>query len=309
MIAAMSAPSCTYGSIDSSTFGSPPQTRLVPAEALYYLEEGLEGVKRHQYRSVRSFITTISKQIKEFQFGGAAQYAVYSPVSDEEFTKIDNARERDLKGGLKFLYLTNERVLIVKFIVSIVHEVAHRRFVWIFMRKAVSTGFCKDFTDIGRTRFSGIGSEKEADTSLIPTSRTPGTGWPTVVFECGVLESLERQRVDARWWLENSKGEVGTAIVVATSKQTRSLHVEIWELVDMPDPDITRANPDPFITGVVTKTGEGDIVGEVVTGAPLKISFKKTMLRDPDDTRGEHDFVFDEKDFKEVAQIAWAISG
>ena len=79
------------------------------------------------------------------------------------------------------------------------------------MRKAFSMGFHTDFADIGRTRFSGIGSEKEADTSLKPASRTPGTGWPTVVFECGVSESLERLRVDARWWLENSKGEVGTA--------------------------------------------------------------------------------------------------
>jgi len=243
--------------------------------------------------------------MEEFQFGGAAQYAVYSPVSDEELTKIDNVRNRDLKGAVKFLYLTNERVLIVKFIVGIVHEVAHRRFVGIFMRKVSPTGFFKDIVDIGKTRFLGLGSQKEADTSL--TSRTPGAGWPTVVFECGVSESLERLRVDVRWWLENSKGEVGTAILVATSKETRSLHVEIWELVDIPNPNITRVNPDPFITEV-TKTGEGEIVGEVVTGVPLKISFKKTMLRDPDDTLGEHDFVFDVQDFKEVAQITWAFS-
>ena len=100
---------------------------------------------------------------------------------------------------------------------------------------------------------------------------------------------------------------MGTAVLVATSKQTRSLHVEIWELVDIPNANITRINPDPFITEV-TKTGEGDIVGEVVTGAPLKISFKKTMLRDPDDTRGEHDFVFDVEDFEEAAEITWGFS-
>ena len=77
----------------------------------------------------------------------------------------------------------------------------------------------------------------------------------------------------------------------------------------MPNLDITRANPDPFITGVVTKTGESDIVGEVVTGAPLKISFKKTMLREPHNDLRENDFVFDVQDFKEVAQITWASSG
>jgi len=40
--------------------------------------------------------------------------------------------------------------------------------------------------------------------------------------------------------------------------------VEQWELADMPNLDVMRANPDPFILGV-TKTGEGDIVGSVVT--------------------------------------------
>ena len=136
--------------------------------------------------------------MEEFQFGGPAQYAVYSPVSEEDLTKIDNVRNRDLKGGVKFLYLTNEKVLIVKFVVGIVHEIAHRRFAGIFMCKAISMGVSRDLGDIGRTRFSGIGSRKEADTSLKPRSRAPGSGWPTVVFECGVIESLERLRVDVR---------------------------------------------------------------------------------------------------------------
>jgi len=112
--------------------GSPPQARLGPAEDRRYLEEGLQGVKRHGYRSARSFVTTINKRIEEFQFSGAAQYAVYSPVSDEEFTKIENTRNRDLK-GLRFLYLTNERVLMVKLVVGVVHELAHRKFIEDFL--------------------------------------------------------------------------------------------------------------------------------------------------------------------------------
>ncbi|PUU78922.1 hypothetical protein B9Z19DRAFT_1125933 [Tuber borchii] len=105
--------SSTY-STTSSTVGNPPPTRLGPVEARRYLEEGLQG------------------HLEKFQFGGAAQYAVYIPVSDEEFTKIDNARNRHPK-SLRSLYLTNKIVLIVKFIVGIVHGVAHGRFVAIFM--------------------------------------------------------------------------------------------------------------------------------------------------------------------------------
>jgi len=305
----MSAGRSEYASASasSSVFGSPPRAKLSPAEAHSYLEEGLQGAKRHSYRSATSFVTTIIKCMKEFQFGGAAQYAVYSPVTHEEFTKVADMRNRDLK-GLRFLYLTDERTLIVKFIVGESHEIAHRRFIEIVMRKAIMMGLRMDFIDIGKTRFSGIGSQKEGDTAFKPTSRPLATDWPTLVFECGVSESLQRLRVDARWWLENSEGEVGTVVLVTVSKEERSLHVEQWELADMPkNPDVAQANPDPFIIGV-KKTGEVDIVGEVVTGAPLKISFKKTMLRDYDEALGEGDFVLDVQDFKEVARILWRFS-
>lgn len=68
---------------------------------------------------------------------------------------------------------------------------------------------------------AGLRSRKEGDKALKPRSRALGNDWLSVVFEYGVSESLERQKVDARWWLENSKGEVGTVILVATSKKAR----------------------------------------------------------------------------------------
>jgi len=97
---------------------------------------------------------------------------------------------------------------------------------------------------------------------------------------------------------------VGTVVLATVSKGGRGLHVEQWELAGMHNPDVMQANPDPFILGV-TKTGEGDIVGNVGTVAPLKISFKKTMLRNPNEALGEGDIVLDAQNFKEVAQIVW----
>ena len=125
------------------------------------------------------------------------------------------------------------------------------------------------------------------------------------MFECGVSESMKRLRVDAKWWLENSEKAVGTVVIVTVSKEERSVCVETWELANMPNPDATQTDPDPFIPEA-TRTGRGKIVGEDVTGAPLKISFKKTMLRDPDETLGEGDIVFDVEDFEEVAKMVWA---
>ena len=290
----------------ASASENPVPSRSGLAKIQYYLEEGLQGVERLQYRSVRPFITAINRIIDEFQLGGAAQYAVFSPVTEEEFTKIEEIRTRHYK-GLRFLYLTNERTLIVKFKVGIVHEIAHRGFARIFYHKICLMGLNDDFIDIGRSMISCPAGGKEADTSFKPMSRSFAANWPTVVFECGLSESLERLRVDARWWLENSDRQVGTAIVVAVSEEARSIHVEKWELVDMPNPHVTRAIPDLSITDT-RKTGESEIVREVVTGAPLKISFKKTMLRDPNEDLGEGDVIFDVEDFEKVAKIVWAWS-
>ena len=115
----------------------------------------------------------------------------------------------------------------------------HRIFVEIFKVKIFLMGLRRDFIDIGRSMISCPAGGKEADTSIKPMSRCFLDDWPTVVFECGLSESLERLRVDARWWLENSDRQVGTTIVVAISKEARSIHVEKWELVDMPNPHVT----------------------------------------------------------------------
>jgi len=160
MIAAMSAEkSNTNATLSASR--NPAPSRSGPAKIQYYLEEGLQGVERLQYRSARLFRTAINRLIDEFQLGGAAQYAVFSPVTDEEFTKIEKIRTRHHK-GLRFLYLTNERTLIVKFIVGIVHEIAHRRFAEIFKDKVSLMGLRRN---IGRSMILCPAGGKEADTS------------------------------------------------------------------------------------------------------------------------------------------------
>jgi len=150
--------------------GSPPQTRLEPAEVRCYLEEGLEGVERHQYYNAKRFGTAINKRIREFQSCGPAQYAVFSPVTDKEFTEIDKIRNRHHK-GLRFLFLANERTLVVKFVVGIAHEIAHRGFAETFIIKVYSMGLRRNLMNVGRAIFSGLAGQKEADTGFKPMSR------------------------------------------------------------------------------------------------------------------------------------------
>lgn len=65
----------------------------------------------------------------------------------------------------------------------------------------------------------GSGSGKQADDSVVPRSRlphgsTPG-GWPTVVVEMGVSESLPKLREDAVGWFPMSEGRVRIVLLIS----------------------------------------------------------------------------------------------
>ncbi|KAJ5362444.1 hypothetical protein N7541_003288 [Penicillium brevicompactum] len=69
------------------------------------------------------------------------------------------------------------------------------------------------------TYSSGSGSGKQADDSFVPRSRlphglTPG-GWPTVVVETGVSESLPKLREDAVGWFPMSEGRVRIVLLIS----------------------------------------------------------------------------------------------
>ncbi|PUU73125.1 hypothetical protein B9Z19DRAFT_1135794 [Tuber borchii] len=144
----MSEGSRTYASASRrlSDFGSPPQTRLELAEVRCYLEEGLEGVERHQYPNPKSSGTAINRQIREFQLGGPAQYAVFNPVTDEEFTEIDKFATDTTRDSSSSSSPTKEL-------------------------KFSSMGLRRGLANLGRGRFSGLAGQKEGDTAFKPISR------------------------------------------------------------------------------------------------------------------------------------------
>jgi len=275
-----------------------------PSKMVDYLRDGLVGVDRLQYHGSGSFKTAINKRINKIHLKGAAQYVVFSPVTQREFEDINKIRDAHYK-GLRFMYISGEGVLIIKLGATRVHELAHRVFVRCFEQKLFQMGLDSELEPIGATGFSGPGSEKEPDSALIPTSRPFETDWPTLVVECGTSDSLARLRVDAQWWLENSAGDVKTAIVISVSKPERSFHLEKWELADAPDPS------DPSIFPP-TITEEADIIGEKVhitakgvTKTSFVIDFTKIMLRRPLARHGEGNFTFSKEDLAGIAGRVW----
>ncbi|PUU80433.1 hypothetical protein B9Z19DRAFT_975013 [Tuber borchii] len=266
------------------------------------------GVDRLQYGGSHWFKAAINKQISGFLFNGAAQYVVFSPVTQKDLEEINNIRDAHYR-GLRFMYIGSERTLIIKFGESLVHQLAYRIFVRCFDEKLSEMGLSRELECIGAAGFSGLGSEKEADSAFKPRSRPFEDDWPTLVFECGFSEFLARLQVDAQWWLENSAGDVKTFIVVSVSKPERSVHLEKWELANEPDP----SNPPLFPP---TITQEVDIIGEEVrisskgvTNTSFVIDFTKTMLCEPPACpRGGGNFTFSKEDLVDYAGRIWDAS-
>ncbi|PWW77597.1 hypothetical protein C7212DRAFT_179794 [Tuber magnatum] len=271
----------------------------------YYLNDGLEGVERRQYRDARSFTRAINSQADKLGSGNlnSGQYAVFSPVSQDQLTNLECIRDTRYK-SLRFLYLNDAETLIVKMTPGPAHIVATSELAKYLIEKLAAMGLHRALHDMRAAAYQGVRSKKEADTALKPsTSRPRRTGWPTVVFECGILESQRRLRADARWWLENSARAVNTVLLISVSEPGRNIHLEQWGIRSTPNPYITKGRPHP-LSATPTKINDIDMDGDTVTGPPLRLAFDEDFLRPP--ASGEGDIVFTVQDLRDYSNDVWS---
>jgi len=234
----------------------------------YYLTTGLEGVERQEYRSIRSFSRAIDSRHDEFHSGNRSvgQYLVFVSVTKEHIASIHHLRDiRRRNRGINIMYLKNQEVLIVKINLSGVPGMVHGEFRCMLYKKTIEMGLLDDLFCMGRTTFEGIIGQKEADSTFKPSVRRMAVDWPTLVFECGPLQSLERLRVESHWWLENST-EVKIVLLFAVSEADKRIHLEQGEIITPPNSRVTGPQPDPLTTRLA-KTNEIDIVAGVASGS------------------------------------------
>jgi len=257
--------------------------------ANYYLTEGLEGVKAQHYRGTQSFMTAIDLQADQLRSGNAGQYAVFSPVTQDQLANIDLFRDTHYK-SLRFLYYENEETLIVKIMPSIAPELACTQFELKLVLKLAEMGLQDELLNIRSTTIQGIQCRKEADSAFQPWSSRPyKTDWPTLVIECGVSESINRLRGDSNWWFTNSAAQVKTVLLFSVSEKKRKIHIEQWEM---------RKEAKCIWTI--------DIVGADAAGASLQLSFEHLFLRKPG--KDEMDLIFTTQDLERFAANVWRFS-
>jgi len=237
----------------------------------------------------------------------ASQYIVFSHVTQEELSNIDPIRDTNHK-RLRFLYVNEPKALIVTIMPEIAHQLAAREFGYAFRIKAQEMPLGRALADIGGTRYRGISSGKEADGGFKPWSARPrATDWPTVVCECGVSQSAPHLKADGRWWLENSRGQVYTALLFFVSKFARTIRIEHWEAKTLPKQMVVQSCRHPL--AIIPKI-EAKILIDThsITGAALELDFQKIFFRAPVVAAGERNFTFTIQDIRDYYESVWRVA-
>ncbi|CAL5867975.1 uncharacterized protein PFLUO_LOCUS2198 [Penicillium psychrofluorescens] len=160
---------------------------------------------------------------------------------------------------------------------------------------------------------------KEGDQGFLPPSRlipVMQPGWPTLVIETGVSESLPRLRADAKWWFAASSGDVRIVLVVSIKKT--KVEFEKWQLAppNAPRP-LTRQYIDnlrlgnqvpplfqqPATTQQAYSALEVDVYVDDVVGEPMILPFHALYDRPPGP--GEEDVVLGAADFRKITRMAF----
>ncbi|KAJ5836189.1 hypothetical protein N7447_002215 [Penicillium robsamsonii] len=183
------------------------------------------------------------------------------------------------------------------------------------------------FTMVVHDELKSIGlPRKEADNSYLPPSRhirpIENAGYPSLVIETGVSESLGRLRQDARKWFADSGGDVRIVILIHTSENIVSF--EQWQLAPSTAPrPLTKRYIDTLCArtpNIPPRTGQPTqrqqvycahqvnvtrnfVAGMpmVIDGAPMVLPFIAIQDRPP--SPGEWDIVIRPQEFDEIADL------
>lgn len=281
--------SSAYCPVSKSSKSASASTETSPAE-----DSPLAGLMNppsymfHSIRQVQRLVASHSDELRADRTNN--QYLVFLKVTNTQLTDMDKQRA-NIGKHIRMEHHTDTGDLIIKLMPSEKHQSAHITLADEIQEKEMQWGIPREnrLKGLGGTTFSGPVSSKEADTAFRPISRPIG-GWPTIVFESGLSEGLARLRVDARWWLINSGGDVNVVLIISVKPTQTRLLIEKWCLSPATNLPVTGANPNSNAL-VPTKRQEVSINRNpanttqpgtyTVTGGPLVLEFQSLYLRAP----------------------------
>ncbi|PGH31404.1 hypothetical protein GX50_05822 [[Emmonsia] crescens] len=200
-------------------------------------------------------------------------------------------------------YYKPQQILLLKML-SAPHERIGRKFEYMLLKAADQMGIENELITEGSTTVRGSQRDKEPDSQYRPSILPAGRSdvWPTVVVEVGNSESQRQLDSDAKWWLEDSNGDVQLVITMSVN-DGKGIIIRSWEADARP----TRTNPDRIICQIaqeVKMLRHPDQSTEILGNVPFILPFEKVMLRLPSQPQ-EGDIIFPAERLRDLATRVW----
>ncbi|KAG0632731.1 hypothetical protein HOY80DRAFT_1114196, partial [Tuber brumale] len=129
-------------------------------------------------------------------------------------------------------------------------------------------------------------------------------GLQTLVLECGVSESLDALRRDAKWWLKYCGWSVNIVLPFSTPYATLLIQIGKWELLNAGSQQVTRSNAEGLVM-TPAQTDQIEISYRVAVAGSLTLEFAKVFLRPPVPGTLEADLIFTINDLEWWARLGW----
>ncbi|OXV10163.1 hypothetical protein Egran_02075 [Elaphomyces granulatus] len=224
------------------------------------------------------------------------QFIVVLDLPEDARAKLAN--DKDVLGGIDFRFQFDETTGVIK-VPSAEHDETTENLKDEIRDASLAMGVPKPQMTWGMsTTHKGTHSKKgkQPDQCFWPAPRHPTAvqprGWPTLVIETGVTESLPKLREDVLWWFLNSNGDVRIVLVLSISTKRRTALLEKWQLAPANTPQpMTRATlpMPPLVQQMPTAQQpyahqEIQLTQTTMTGGPLVLPFEALFCRPPQGT-------------------------
>lgn len=265
--------------------------------------------------NIKQLADTVERRQTEIDTLHKTNYISFGEVTPMKFQEIQKYRE-NAGLHLRFTYFPDIATLIIK-IPTKEHDQSHAQLFQCIDRRLTLMGvdyreFAAMATTTTKSSEQRVGqrpSSKEGDSTAINKKiRKAGEDWPVFVIESGVSESLARLRADARWWIENSKGQVLMVLIIKIERNNRSARIIKYIPQAVPALRSTRSNQAGLLRMEPSEVADIQInqslSPSVVTGAPLTLEFEKLVGR-PKITPQESDVIFTASDLDSIVEEIW----
>ncbi|KAG0126515.1 hypothetical protein HOY82DRAFT_107229 [Tuber indicum] len=179
----------------AETYPTPPASQApTPSEShdpgsLFLQESG--DVDYEIYDGIELFARTVDSQanLKRSHSGNASEYVVFTQVAEDELAEIDDYRDTHRK-SLRFMYLNDQKTLIVKVMPSMIHESFGRGLMNAVWKKTIMMGVDEELITVGSTRFRGTGSVRRRPGRPSDNRQIYSPARPGLLKACGLHRYL-----------------------------------------------------------------------------------------------------------------------